>query len=517
MLRTPLLCLLAFAFGATAHAADRPNILFAIADDWSHGHAGAYGNGWVKTPGFDYVAKHGILFTNAYTNNAKCCPARSILLTGRHSWQLKAAANHICYFPPEFKTYTEVLTENGYFVGFTGKGWGPGVAKDKNGKARQMTGRRFSKRRKRTGIRGISPNDYAGNFGDFLKAAPKGKPWCFWYGATEPHRGYQPGIGMKRGKKLGDIKHVPKFWPDNKTIRSDMLDYAVEVEHFDSHVKRMVDQLEADGQLDNTLIVVTSDHGMPFPRCKGQAYEYSNHIPMAVMWKAGIKNSGRTVTDFVSFIDIAPTFLQAAGVDWKKSGMSPTPGRSMFDVFNSKKAGRVNVQRDHVLIGKERHDIGRPHDHGYPIRGIVTDRYLFLRNYKPDRWPGGNPETGYLNCDGSPTKTDMLKARYENNRRKYWQLNFGKRPAVELYDIKTDPDCVNNLASSTMHRKTAKQLETRMVGELRKQGDPRMFGKGDVFEKYQYANRGTRNFYERYMKGEKLRAGWVNASDFQKK
>ncbi len=487
-----------------------------MADDWSHGHSSVDGCKWVNTPGFDRVAKGGVRFTNAFTPNAKCCPSRSILLTGRNSWQLEDAANHICYFPAKFKVYTEVLSETGYFVGYTGKGWGPGVAKTADGKPRPMTGQGFNRRKAKPEVGNVSANDYASNFEDFLKAAPKDKPWCFWYGATEPHRGYQKGAGAERGKKITDIGHVPGFWPDNETVRNDILDYAVEVEHFDHHLDRMLNALDERGLLGNTLVVATSDHGMPFPRCKGQAYNYSNHVPMAIMWKRGLKNPGRVVEDYVSFADIAPTFVEVAGLKWDDTGMSPSPGRSLTDILFSEKSGQVNPQRDHVLVGKERHDIGRPHDWGYPIRGIVKNGMLYVRNFETDRWPGGNPETGYLNCDGGPTKTLILQGRTMSEGGKFWELCFGKRPAEELYDLKTDPDCLHNLANDSQHAEIKQKLQKQLTAELKQQGDPRMFGKGNVFEEYLYANPDGRGFYERYMKGEKLRAGWVSPSDFEK-
>ena len=81
---------------------DRPNILFAIADDWSFRHAGACGRDWVKTPSFDRISRDGILFQRACTSNAKCAPSRSIIFTGRNSWQLEAARNHMCFFPLNF-------------------------------------------------------------------------------------------------------------------------------------------------------------------------------------------------------------------------------------------------------------------------------------------------------------------------------------------------------------------------------------------------------------------------------
>jgi arylsulfatase A-like enzyme len=492
----------------------RPNVLFAIADDWSFGHAGAYGAKWVRTPAIDRVARDGLLFTRAYTPNAKCAPSRSIILTGRQSWQLEEAANHVPFFPPKFKTWVEALSEHGYFAGVTGKGWGPGAANDLQGKARQMTGRAFDARKAPAPAGGIGANDYAANFADFLDAAPKGQPWTFWYGAQEPHRRYEFGSGVaKGGKQLSDIDRVPGYWPDNDVVRNDMLDYAFEVEHFDRHLGRMLKLLGERGLADNTLVIVTSDNGMPFPRVKGQTYELSNHMPLAVMWPRGIAAKGRIVDEYVSFVDLAATFIDLAGLKWSETGMHPTSGRSWIDIF-SRKPG--SPQRDHVLIGQERHDVGRPHDWGYPIRGIIKDETLYLRNYEPSRWPAGNPETGYLNTDGSPTKTDILQTRREGRDTRLWNLAFGKRGAEELYDLRADPDCLRNLADDPRHRRRKDELGQLMERELRTQGDPRQFGKGEVFDRYMYADESTRNFYERFMRGEQLKAGWVNESDFEK-
>jgi arylsulfatase A-like enzyme len=492
-----------------------PNILFAIADDWSFGHAGAYGAAWVRTPAFDRVAREGVLFTRAYTPNAKCAPSRAILLTGRQSWQLEEAANHVPFFPARFKTWPEALSEHGYVTGMTGKGWGPGVANDANGRPRQMTGRPFNGAKSPPPASGIAPNDYAANFETFLGTVPKGQPWSFWYGALEPHRAYEYGSGVaKGGRKLSDIDRVPPYWPDNEIIRNDMLDYAYEVEHFDRHLGRMLDTLSRAGALDNTIVIVTSDHGMPFPRAKGQAYEAANHVPLAVMWRNGIGERGRTVGEYVSFADLAPTLLEVAGSTPKQTGMQPVAGRSFVDMLRGARRGSTST-RDHVLIGKERHDVGRPHDWGYPIRGIIKDDTLYLRNYEPDRWPSGNPETGYLNCDGSPTKTEILQQRREGRNTRFWELAFGRRPPEELYDLKHDPFCMTNLAAGVRRRPHLERLREQMQRELRAQQDPRMFGRGSVFDNYVYAEAKTRNFYERFMRGEKPHAGWVNPSDFE--
>lgn len=511
-----VLLLLATLSSRGATAPSRPNILFAIADDWGL-HAGAYGTRWVKTPTFDRVAREGLLFNKAYTPNAKCAPSRASILTGRNSWQLKEAANHVCYFPPEFKGWGEALAEKGWFVGHTTKGWGPGVATNAMGQARKMTGTAFNSRKLTPPTSGIGPTDYAGNFDVFLDAAPTNSPWCFWYGAIEPHRGYEFGSGVaKGGKKLSDIDRVPGYWPDNETVRNDMLDYAFEVEHFDRHLGRMLDTLSKRGLLSNTLIIVTSDHAMPFPRVKGNAYEFANHIPFAAMWPAGINKPGRVIDDFISFVDIAPTLIDVAGLGWKETGMAPATGRSLSPIFRSERSGRVDPDRDHVLIGKERTDIGRPNDAGYPIRGLVKDGWLYLKNYEPSRWPAGNPETGYLDCDAGATKSLILEARRTSGSDRFWDYCFGKRPEVELYNLSSDPDCLTNLAAHAASEPISRQLAATMESELKAQGDPRMFGEGAIFDRYLHAAPANVGFYERFMRGEPVKAGWVNPTDFEK-
>ncbi len=496
--------------------ATRPNILFCISDDQSFPHAGAYGCPWVKTPGFDRVAKEGILFTHCYTPNAKCSPSRACILTGRNSWQLEEAANHIPYFPEKFATYPEALESNGYHVGFTGKGWAPGDPGMRDGKKRQLTGKPYQDKKLQSPTNSISNKDYTENFKAFMADKNNGQPFCFWYGSHEPHRRYEYGSGIhKGGKNPEELDRVLSFWPDNPTVRTDMLDYAYEIEHFDYHLVKILEHLEAIGELDNTIIVVTSDNGMPFPRVKGQKYEHSNHMPLAIMWKDGIQNPGRVVDDYVSSIDFAPTFLAAAGLNLEDE-MEPSPGMDLADIFTSSKDGRVNPSRDHVLIGKERHDIGREDDTGYPVRGIVKDGYLYLSNYKTGRWPAGSPFTGYLNTDGSPTKTEVLNTRWDSRPGKYFELNFGKRPHEELYYLKTDMDCVNNLAEHPQYRQIKERLKAQMLKELFDQDDPRVMGNGTIFDEYEYADDVWRDFYNKKKAGDRRVPGWINASDFDR-
>ncbi len=495
---------------------DRPNILFCIADDASFHHFSANGCKWVNTPGFDRVARQGILFTNAYTPNAKCAPSRASILTGRNSWQLEEAGNHNGFWPEnKYHTYCEVLSENGYYVAFTGKGWGPGNPGQIEGKERRLVGEAFQARTIQPPADGISNVDYAANFEDFLKEKPKGNPWCFWYGCREPHRRYEYGSGVKiGGKKKSQIDKVPGFWPDNDTIRNDMLDYAFEIEYFDLHIQRMLKMLEEKGELENTIVVVTSDNGMPFPRAKGLEYEYSNHMPLAIMWPKGIRKPGRIEQAYISFIDLAPTFLEKAGISWQNSGMEESPGKSLSDIFIN------NPQKDRssILLGQERHDYGRPGNQGYPIRSIIQDGFLYLYDFKPDLWPAGNPETGYLNTDGSPTKTNIINMRRSGTDWSFWNLCFGKHPQEELYQISVDRECLVNLANTKEYQVIQEKLKNKLFIELKRQQDPRVLGNGNVFDQYPFSLNSSYNFYERYMKGEvkNFQTNWVSPGDYEK-
>ncbi len=470
----------------SAIAADRPNILFIIADDASRDSFGAYGTTYVETPNFDRIAKEGVLFTQAYNCNPKCAPARACLLTGRYSWQLEDVCNHNCFFPSKWKLFPWLLEKEGYEIGYTGKGWGPGIWEGldagKSADKKNPAGHPWNLLKLKPPYKGINNTDYAGNFDAFLEAKPGDKPFCFWLGTKEPHRGYGKDNWKLDGRDLSKVT-VPAYYPDNETIRGDLADYAIEVEWYDTHIGRALEHLEKHGQLENTLIMATSDHGMPFPRVKGQIYDDGFHVPFAVRWGAKVK-PGRTVTDFITFPDVAPTLLEAAGV---KLHVQMT-GESFLPQLLSAESGRIDKERDHTLLGKERHDIGRTDGDllsvAYPARAIRNDRFLYVRNFEPDRWPGGDPLYGLLNCDGSPTKSYLTGQSQADPDYKYYELAFGNRPGEELFDIEADPDCVKNVAGDSAYAETKAKLWKQLESELKAQGDPRVLGKGEIFDYY---------------------------------
>ncbi|MFC1715498.1 sulfatase [Candidatus Poribacteria bacterium] len=454
----------------------RPNILFAIADDASH--MSAYGDKWLNTPHFDRVAEEGVLFTNFFVTNPKCAPSRACTLTGRHTWELKEACNHWCVFPGDLTVYTDLLGADGYHVGHTGKGWAPGDWR-REGRQNNPAGKDYHGRTLKPPAKHISNKDYAANFCDFLDARPENTPFCFWYGGHEPHRAYEKGVGVRHGKQTADV-NVPAYWPDEELVRSDMLDYAFEIEWFDEHLGRMLRTLEEMGELDNTLVVVTSDNGAPFPRVKGQMYEDDCHLPLAVRWPEACPG-GRVVDDLVSCVDFAPTFLEVAGA----AIPADMTGSSFLNILESDKSGWIEPTRDAVFLGRECHDLGREGDRGYPVRCIRTREFFYSRNFTPDRWPAGNPETGFTGMDSSPTKDRILEL-HDQGVDKWFDLSMGKRPAEELYRITDDSECMQNLAAEPAYAEIKEQLWARLKKMLEDTGDPRIFGNGDIFDTYEY-------------------------------
>jgi len=449
-------------------------VLFCIADDASP-HFGAYGCTWAKTPAIDRLAQEGITFDRAYTPTAKCSPARAAILTGRYPWQLEAAANHNPFFPPNSMAFTEALADAGVAVGAAGKFWSPGVAQTADGADRTW---------------GIGPpglarsGEAASSYREFLAGLPPDKPAFFWFGSTNPHRPYARDAGLAAGKQLTDIDRVPAYWPDDEIVRRDMLDYATRIEAFDAEIAALLDVLDTSGQAKNTIVIVTSDHGMPFPRVKGHCFEAAHRVPLVVRLPAGGREAGgRRVNDFVNFVDLAPTFLELFGIAAETSGMRPITGRSIVDLFEDRPV--AGPPRDATFIGRERNDVngraGTPSGLGYPARGIREGNHLYVKNFAPDRWPCCDPDLGLTDTDPGPTKQFIAVAGQLD---RFWNRCFGLRPAEELYDVEKDPDCLKNLAGDAAHVTVRSRLAERLMAALREQEDPRVLGKGDVFDQY---------------------------------
>jgi N-sulfoglucosamine sulfohydrolase len=432
----------------------RPNILLMLGDNWAAPHASALGDPVVKTPVFDRIANEGVLFTSACSPNPSCSPARSSLLTGEETHRLGEAAN--LYGPLALKhpRYPDVMERSGYVCGYAGKAWGPGQPPaDAGGKRRNPVGDPFP------------------DFGRFLEARPADRPFCFWFGSNDPHVPWTRGQDRRARMAEPSVK-VPAHLPDWDVTRQDILAYYAEVEEFDADCGRLLDTLQGAGELDNTLIVMTSDNGWQMPRGLANCYSLGVRIPMAMRYPERIAK-GAVRDDFASLFDLSPTFLDAAGLQ-RTAGIS---GASLF--------GRR--RRTEIFLERERHANVRKGDLGYPVRGVMSARHLYLRNLEPERWSAGDPEHywavgPYGDIDDSPTKRRMMKEKPQH----YFDLCFAKRPAEELYDLQSDPDHTRNLAADPKWSKVKQELSAKVSAHMRRSGDPRAAGPTSFWDRAPY-------------------------------
>ena len=468
---------------AAAAPASRPNILLAIADDWSWPFATVAGDKTVNTPAFDRIAREGVVFRRAHTVAPTCTASRGSILTGQWFARLEQGGDLWSTLPAKFDVYPDLLERAGYRVGFTGKGWGPGDFRP-GGRTRNPAGPEYNKRTSPPPTRGIHNIDYASNFADFLAARTAGQPFCFWYGGHEPHRPYEAGTGLRAGKRLADVR-LPGGLPDATEVRGDLLDYAREIDWFDTHLGRMLKMLQQAGELENTIVAVTGDNGLPFPRCKANLYDNGTHVPLAVRWPAKVPG-GRTVEDFISLPDLAPTFLQAVGMEIPPA----MTARSFLDILTSGKSGWIDPKRERVFTGRERHTQAQPNGAGgYPMRAIRTRDYLYVRNYRPERFPAGvdtHAPNAYRDIDPGPAKTFMMQHRGDPAVANLFELAFGKRPAEELYDLRSDPAELRNLAADPAKKNVKARLAADLEAQLKSWRDPRAFGRGEEFDSYPY-------------------------------
>jgi uncharacterized sulfatase len=515
----------AAAGGAAAqNKQDRPNILFLFVDDWGR-YAGAYRDpkrpglcDIVQTPHIDRLAKEGVRFTNAFMATPSCTPSRAAVATGCYSfrtggtanlrggsWATSGTPNPGARLPG----FGRLLEASGYLIRDSFKTLGP-LWMGGRKLARQdflryslhlseaTTEAELARRKEafveqaRTGIRQVLQD----------RTRP-GQPFCYTFGPIHTHR---PWVWLS-GTKLWKIDpdslkgRLPAFLPDNEVVRQDVADYLGEVQAADVLAGAFIEELEKAGELDRTMVVVAGDNGIPgMPRGKCNLYDFGVHSPLIIRWANGQGKAGRAVDDFVNLMDLAPTFLEAGGV----ARPDTMNGRSLVPLLQSNKSGRIDATRDFVVTSRERHvPNARAGNLPYPSRAIRTAHYLYIRNFKPDRWPMGDPiglhlepsyETladyavqgnlAFRDCDASPTKAWLITRRNEPDAKRFYDYAFAKRPAEELYDLRKDPDQLHNVAGVAGYAAVRQQLSARLMKVLKEAQDPRL--DHDAFDRPPY-------------------------------
>jgi N-sulfoglucosamine sulfohydrolase len=506
----------------------RPNIVFCFADDWGR-YASAYAkheganslNALIDTPNFDRVAGEGALFTNAVVPAPSCTPCRSSILAGQYFWQTGLGAILLgAMWDDSIPTYPLALEAAGYHIGYTYKVWSPGLADNAPYGAERTryepagnNYRSFSQyateRLEEMGVdaaKQLLLDETQVNFDAFLADRPEGEPFCYWWGPTNTHREWQQGSGKSLwGLEPDDLKgRLPAFLPDVHEVREDVCDYLGECQAVDAGLGVILQQLEAIGELDNTLLVVSGDHGIPgFPRAKCNLYDIGSEVALAARWPGHI-TPGRVVDDMINLMDLGPTFLEAADVDVPDT----MTARSLLPLLESDASGQVETDRTSVVIGRERH-VAAAREGGlpYPQRAIRTHDHLYIINFAPDRWPMGDPgglddpsvkpppyevlchdtQLVYGDLDAGPTKAWMIHHRAEDEVKDLYELGFGKRPREELFDLRVDPDHMNNLAEDPAYADIKAELSAKLMAVLVEQNDPRVVETPCRYEELPYA------------------------------
>ena len=523
MKQVPLILCCYLAITAVAFTAEpkRPNILFVFADDWGR-FASAYAkldgpetmNDLLRTPNFDRIASEGVLFRRAFVSAPSCTPCRSALLSGQHFWRTgRASILRGAVWDGSQPAFPLLLNEAGYHIGESYKVWSPGTPNDAPfgaGKfAYEKAGGRFNNFSETVtklvadsipleSAKQALYDEVKQNFDSFLAKRGSGAPFCYWFGPTNVHRKWVKGSGKSLWNLDGEeLKgKLPPFLPDVPEVRQDLADYFGEIAALDYALGVHIKRLEEIGELDNTLIVVSGDHGPPgFPHGKCNLYDFGASVSLAMRW--GGSKGGRVVDDLVSLTDLAPTFLELAGL--------PIPermtGKSLVRILQSEKSGQIDPTRDAVFIGRERHVENARADYmPYPQRAIRTAENLYIINFRPDRWPLGDPydldsdnpptskeltevtRASLPDEDAGPTKAWLVSVRNDPQWQEHFTWVYGKRPREELYDLKKDPHQLKNVGADPAYAATRAELEKRLLDELKATGDPRLIDDGKFFE-----------------------------------
>lgn len=502
-----------------------PNILFLFADDWGY-YASCFANSdnpsvndCLQTPAIDALAAEGINFNHAYVDVPSCIPSRASLATGCHFWRTgksafggRGAWEGVEDPGRKLPGFGQLLQTKGYHLGRTYKTlnsfWFPGKVYVNHGRDFCEYSQTVDSAENMEEGHKVLKQEVIANFQDFMNDRKEGQAFCYVWGPHNPHRPWTNGSGKRIwGIEPDDLKgKMPGHLPDIPLIREDFADYLGEIQAFDKGVEYLVEELKRIGEYENTIIVLSGDNGIPgFPKGKANLYDFGVRAPLIIRW-GDITYTNRKVDDFVSLIDLAPTFLEAAGIEIPET----MDGKSLMPLLMSKKEGLIDKERDHVVVGRERHGY-RKGSLPYPSRAIHTKDFVYIVNFKPDRVPVGVDENtfepelippgfdktkfslesqlsfefnrDYSNqrkaiilrgIDNGPTKAWFVTNMNTPEYAKYYKMGFGKRPKEELYDLRKDSDQLNNVAEDKIYAKLKAKLSKQLIQVLEDTNDPRL-------------------------------------------
>jgi arylsulfatase A-like enzyme len=430
-----LLFLTLALFASEIKAQKQPNIILFIADDVSWNDLGCYGNLDVKTPNIDQLASHGIRFENFFLTASSCSPSRNSIITGRYPHNTGACELHT--EPPiEMISFPEILKQNGYYTGHSGKFHMGKYA---------MRGFDVSTQGREVGDGGEE------KWLETIKNRPNGKPFFMWFAAHDAHRNWGPNSfsGTHDSTQISP----PDYLVNGQKTKADLAHYYDEIARFDNYIGLVVAELKQQNVLDNTLILIMADNGRAFPHSKTRVNDRGMKTPFVAFWPKGIGEKPKSCTSLVSAIDIAPLILELAGAKIPES----VQGVSFVKLLkNPEKPFRNFVFAEHNWHDYEAHE-----------RMVRTKDFLFILNSRPQF-----TNLGPADAVGSPSFTDLLTLKEEGKiSAEQAEIFIEPRLTEELYKNAEDRDQFNNLAFSDKYLEKQKELKQVLLEWMDETGD----------------------------------------------
>ncbi len=455
----------------------RPNLLLLVAEDLSP-RIGAFGDDAADTPNLDRLAAEGVRYTQVFTTSGVCAPSRAALLTGVH--QIALGAQHMrtssrpdgayrAVPPPEIKAFPELLRAAGYYT-FTD----------------YKLDYQFSGALMGSGPFTIWDSE---EFGPDWRERPPGRPFFGMVNFFETH---ESGILLPLGNFPHSLTHflmqfarlfmvgfpdtdavpieaieVPPYLPDTPTVRADLARHYANIHVMDAEVGEILTRLDADGLADSTVVVWTSDHGDGMPRGKRELFDSGLHVPMIIRWPARYRPAdaepGSVDDRLVSFVDLAPTFLELAGV------VPPVTmhGRSLLD--------EAGFPRDYVYASRDRIDEVPDRQ-----RAVRDARFKYIRSGRPEL-PGGHP----LSFRDDLESTRELRALHASGRLDPLQsLWFEPVGEERLYDTLEDPHELHDLSGDPRHAEVLSRTRAALDAWLARVGDSSEIPEAEMVETF---------------------------------
>lgn len=455
-LGTLLLVALAAMTACPLEAEERTNIVFILADDISAEDIGCYGNPGIKTPNLDRLAAGGIRFDNGFVTTSSCAASRGSIMLGRYPHATAMAELKTVHRPDrdecdafvkKLDNMAQVLQRAGYYTVQSGK-WHIGGLyhwSNPSGHFKQF----FDSAEKVN----VKHDGGAYRWVELLKNRPADKPFFCWFATFDAHRWSSKAPAVHGRDDVRVPPYLPAVTAKKYDTRTDLAGYYDKIARADQAVGAVVEELKAQGVLENTLIIVLADNGRGFGRGKLHIHDSGVRVPFIAYWQGGIRDGGRASDGLVSSIDLAPTFLELAGGSVEGTTFQ---GRSLVPLFENQQGYE---HRDAVFTERNHH-LWEAHE-----RGARTKDFLYIKNRRPHlQRRGSNEEDDYSYWIAK----DQLGIEGMDEAHAWY---FRACPPEELFDVKNDPDMLHNLVDSPSHQQTLSMMRGTLKAWEAQTGD----------------------------------------------